>query len=294
MARIRTIKPEFWTHEDLSELPEATHMLAAALLNYADDEGYFNANPGLVKAACCPLREPSVSVQDSLDLLSKIGFVRLGSADDGKRYGWIVTFDDHQRVNRPSPSKIKALGIVFDSSPTAHTQISEGSPPERNREQGKEQGMEVEPSASPQASSSASPTDLLGSPPPVNISTAKAERLAQITDDAIAAFNSSPLVKPNGGRLATVNPKVGREKRQAQVKRCLRTARAICQEDYQSDRITSEFWRDYCLAVHEDDFHSGRQAGGRGHENWVPDFEFLTREATMLKVYDRAASGVAA
>ena len=69
MARIRTIKPEFWAHEDLSELPEATHMLAAALLNYADDEGYFNANPMLIKAACSPLREPSVSIQESLTLL---------------------------------------------------------------------------------------------------------------------------------------------------------------------------------------------------------------------------------
>ena len=41
MARIRTIKPDFWKHEDLSALPEITHMLAAALLNHADDEGFF-------------------------------------------------------------------------------------------------------------------------------------------------------------------------------------------------------------------------------------------------------------
>ena len=61
MARIRTIKPEFWKHEDLSALPEITHMLAAALLGYADDEGYFNANPALVKSECLPLRESSVS-----------------------------------------------------------------------------------------------------------------------------------------------------------------------------------------------------------------------------------------
>ena len=55
MARIRTIKPEFWRHEDLSALPADTHMLAAALLNYADDEGYFNANPKLVEAECFPV-----------------------------------------------------------------------------------------------------------------------------------------------------------------------------------------------------------------------------------------------
>jgi hypothetical protein len=152
VARIRTIKPEFWTHEDLSALPEATHMLAAALLNHADDEGYFNANPGLVKAACCPLREPSVSVQDSIISLVSAGYLRIGSASDGKRYGQVVSFDNHQRVNRPTPSKIKALQIVWDGSLQPHAQITATSSPERNREQGKEgKGEEPKGSLSPAA-----------------------------------------------------------------------------------------------------------------------------------------------
>lgn len=138
MSRIRTIKPEFWRHEELSELPEATHMLAAALLNYADDDGYFNANPKLVRAECCPLREPSVSVQDSLNQLEKIGFIDTGVAPDGKRYGRIVKFSEHQRINRPSPSKIKALPIEWESSVRAHAQGSEDSPPEgKGREEEK-------------------------------------------------------------------------------------------------------------------------------------------------------------
>lgn len=138
MSRIRTIKPEFWRHEELSELPEATHMLAAALLNYADDDGYFNANPKLVRAECCPLREPSVSVHDSLNQLEKIGFIDTGIAPDGKRYGRIVKFSEHQRINRPSPSKIKALPIEWESSVRVHAQCSEGSPPEgKGREEEK-------------------------------------------------------------------------------------------------------------------------------------------------------------
>lgn len=109
MARIRTIKPEFWTDEKLSALPESVHMLAAALLNYADDEGYFNANATLVKAACCPLREPSVSIHGALSDLSVIDYLRLGEGTDGRCYGWVVGFKKHQRVNRPSPSRIKGL-----------------------------------------------------------------------------------------------------------------------------------------------------------------------------------------
>lgn len=62
MARIRTIKPEFWTDEDMAEVSEPACLLAIGLLNYADDEGYFNANPKLIKAAVFPIREPSVPI----------------------------------------------------------------------------------------------------------------------------------------------------------------------------------------------------------------------------------------
>ena len=115
-------------------------MLAAALLNYADDEGYFNANPGLIKADCFPLREPSVSLHDMLTMLSEIGYIELGNCPAAKRYGRIVNFLDHQRINRPTKSKIKELEIAWERSMRSHTQISDASPPERNREgKGKEQ-----------------------------------------------------------------------------------------------------------------------------------------------------------
>lgn len=134
MARIRTIKPTFWKHEVLSALPEATHMLAAALLNYADDEGYFNANIGLIKGECFPLREPSVTIPESLTHLSAVGYVRLGTAPDGRRYGHIVTFADHQVVNKKTQSKIKALGILWEPSVTATVPVPEPSHPEGNKE----------------------------------------------------------------------------------------------------------------------------------------------------------------
>lgn len=142
MARIRTVKPDFWRHEQLSELPEATHMLAAALLNYADDEGYFNANPKLVQAECCPLREPSVSIQDSLTALARIGYIVLGKGADGRTYGAIVKFTAHQRVNRPVKSKIKGLDIAWDGSPPTHAQLTEDSLTEEEMEEERE-GREI-------------------------------------------------------------------------------------------------------------------------------------------------------
>jgi len=146
MGRIRTIKPGFWTNEELSSLPEPTHLLAAGLLNYADDEGYFNANPALIKAELSPLREPSVSIHCSLSELSRIGYIALGTGGDGRRYGRVVNFTAHQRINRPSASKIAAISIAWDQftepSVSSHCILSEPSLPEGKGREGKGSGKE--------------------------------------------------------------------------------------------------------------------------------------------------------
>lgn len=134
------------------------------------------------------------------------------------------------------------------------------------------------PSPSPiqeSSMSSAAPSDALSA------------RIAEVTADAISAFNDSIITKAKGGNLPNVSPKVGREKRQGQVKRCLRVARQICEASNGSQKVTPEFWEAYFDLVAQDDFYSGRKSGGVGHENYVPDFELLTRESTMLKIYDK-------
>lgn len=288
MARIRTIKPEFWTHEVLSGLPEATHMLAAALLNYADDEGYFNAHPGLIRAACCPLREPSVSIPDSLTALSDVGYLELGNGSDGKRYGRIVKFDEHQRVNRPTPSKIKGLVSEWESSTKTHGQLTEDSPPERNREQGREgeQGT-----GNPSLRSGSSPTGDAGQGPapaePVKLAEKRQARLREITQDAIAAYNAM-LTRPRG-LLPFVKPGVGTKAREKQVARIIDVASDICRAEYGDPKITRRFWDDVFGLVREDDFLSGRRPPGAEHPNWRPDFEFLTRPKTLLRLYDDIA-----
>lgn len=112
MARIRTIKPTFWTDEDMAEVSEAACLLAIGLLNYADDEGYFNANPKLIKAAVFPLREPSGSIPVLLQELSNCGYIRLFSAQNGKRFGLIINFTKHQVINKKTISKIKEMDLI--------------------------------------------------------------------------------------------------------------------------------------------------------------------------------------
>jgi hypothetical protein len=150
MGRIRTIKPEFHAHEELSALPAETHLLAAALTNYADDEGYFNANPVLVKAGTNPLRDDRTTVEEQLEQLAKIGYLEIRKSGN-KHYGRILTFKDHQRISHPTPSKLKDKfdALSKDSAPLPEDvrspagKFAESLRPEGNREQGTGNGMEV-------------------------------------------------------------------------------------------------------------------------------------------------------
>jgi hypothetical protein len=109
MARIRTIKPEFWRDEALASVTPEACLLALGLLNHCDDEGYFNANPKLVESDIFPLRELKVKTTVLLQELCKIGYVLVFDGSDGKTYGCIKNFEKHQVINKKTPSKIKHL-----------------------------------------------------------------------------------------------------------------------------------------------------------------------------------------
>lgn len=109
MARIRTIKPDFWRDENLAAISPEAALLAIGLLNHADDEGYFNAHPKLIESDIFPLRELSRPITVMVDELFRIGYIQLFEGVDGKRYGHIYNFSKHQVINKKNPSKIKEL-----------------------------------------------------------------------------------------------------------------------------------------------------------------------------------------
>jgi hypothetical protein len=123
---------------------------------------------------------------------------------------------------------------------------------------------------------------------PKKVDTAKEARLAQVTRDAMAAYNGI-LALPKG--LLQRASDVGFETKCENVRRCVSVARQICARQYDSDHITPKFWQDYFRVCHADNFHSGRAGGGKGHEAWLPDFEYLTRKVVMIEVFEKATSG---
>lgn len=107
MARIRTVKPEFWTDETMAEVPREVRLLFLGLLNHVDDEGRCVDNPRLVKAAVFPLDDDITSeiIRRWLDELSTKARVVLYEAS-GRRYLQVCNFRKHQKIDRPAPSRL--------------------------------------------------------------------------------------------------------------------------------------------------------------------------------------------
>lgn len=112
MARIRTIKPEFWESETVAELSLQARLTFIACLNLADDEGRLRWNAAHVKAFAFPY-DDEIFTESVSEWLSELVTARLiepytacsGNGSKRVRYAFIVGFKEHQRVNRPTPSK---------------------------------------------------------------------------------------------------------------------------------------------------------------------------------------------
>jgi len=114
--RIRTIKPAFWANEKMARLSVFSRLLAIGLLNYADDHGFFWANPLMVRGSLFPFEEDSKNVIRSLSELESEGYIQLGKSSDGRAVGCVVNFSKHQRVDKPYPSEIQPLAQFQERS----------------------------------------------------------------------------------------------------------------------------------------------------------------------------------
>ena len=152
MPRIRTIKPEFWRNKALAQQKEFTRLLAIALLNMADDEGYFEADEALIRGDVFPFEKDCRRIHGGLSELSRIGYVAIFEHSTKGKIGLVIAFQKHQVINRPTPSKLKQFAEESQGkaagnrdSGRTHGGLTEDSVLEReqgtgNREGEKEQG----------------------------------------------------------------------------------------------------------------------------------------------------------
>lgn len=133
MARIRTIKPEFWASEQVMECSPIARLLFIGLWNFCDDGGNHVDSDRTIKAEIFPGDDiSSQDVRRLLDELSSNGLIALYSSN-GK--GFIhVTGWQHQKIDRPS---YKHPAFPGDASPNVRRMIDEDSPPEGKGREGK-------------------------------------------------------------------------------------------------------------------------------------------------------------
>lgn len=131
--RIRTIKPEFWSHPVLSSLDDGARLLAIGLLNLADDEGYFLSHATLVRNALRPFDEDSTRTRRALDTLEKVGWIELREHSEQGQIGKVVNFAKHQRIDRPTLSKL----VAYFNSTSPRRALDESSLLERKGKEGK-------------------------------------------------------------------------------------------------------------------------------------------------------------
>lgn len=106
MARIRTIKPEFFHDEKVGRLSPRARLLFVGTWVIADDYGTFRASSSYLRAQIFPFDELGVSqVADLLDEVNRLGLVRTFEVR-GERYGVVAGWIKHQKVDKASRMRV--------------------------------------------------------------------------------------------------------------------------------------------------------------------------------------------
>ena len=117
--RIRSIRTEFWSSEDIAEMDWHTRLVYIGLWSYVDDNGVGRDNERLIVAELFPLdaslSESSLRVHGALMYLQEHGHITRYTVE-GKPFLHISTFHQHQRINRPPASR-----YPLATSPNAET-----------------------------------------------------------------------------------------------------------------------------------------------------------------------------
>ncbi|MEU4576636.1 hypothetical protein [Nonomuraea sp. NPDC023979] len=105
MARIRTIKPEFFTSLAITSLDLAARLTFIGLWTHCDDEGRCVDEARLIKAALWPLDDRTAAdIEADLVALHRAALI-IRYTVEGRRYLAVRAWKEHQRVNRPTRSK---------------------------------------------------------------------------------------------------------------------------------------------------------------------------------------------
>lgn len=126
--RMRTVKPDFFTNEDVASVSPTARLFFIGLWCAADKAGRIEDRPGRLRALLFPY-EPEVNVSEIIEALNAKKLIERYEVD-GVRYILIPNFKKHQRPHhkesesllpdpkvRASPKKVRASTDLNQTSP---------------------------------------------------------------------------------------------------------------------------------------------------------------------------------
>lgn len=118
MARIRTIKPEFFSSDDICSLTPLARLFYVSLWCESDREGRLEWKPSTFKLRYFPADQ--IDINDLACELESKGLIIVYEVE-GKQWAEIPTFTEHQVINnREAPSKI----LPFSSDACARVKVA--------------------------------------------------------------------------------------------------------------------------------------------------------------------------
>jgi len=150
MARIRSIKPQFWTSEQIAECSPNARLLFIGMWNFCDDYGVHPASVARLKMEIFPA--DALSTEDIRRMVAELlanGLIEEYEIPGEGRYWWVTGWDRHQKPDTktglyPLPSgaigkKIRRTNA--EDSPNGSRTLADHSPTDKEKEKEKEKSI---------------------------------------------------------------------------------------------------------------------------------------------------------
>lgn len=270
MARIRSIKPEFWTSEEVAACGPLTRLLFIGLWSFADDGGNHPVQVSALKVKIFPYDSEinSATVLRMLGELATNTLLRFYQAIDGKQY-FHITGWKHQKIDKPSfkfpkPKDDGSVAIEFKdigrkNSTSPRLPFGEASPADILSLEGEGTG-----------SIQSSPTTEFNSEPP-----RPSERASPAP--------SAPAPADNALRVFDAWNKMAAESDLAVARELTPERRSKISQRIKDHRGDVDVLLGAIGKIQASDFCRGR---GGGDRRWKADLDFMLQRKSLTKLIE--------
>lgn len=248
----RIVREGILSSERINALSPNAELFYRRLMSVVDDFGRFTANPTLLRASCYPLKLDSVKEDSISKHLAECVGARLIVLYTVADKAYLEMQDFRQQV-RAKDSKYPA--------PDSHM---------RSRCVADEQQVIADAHLDGDVVEDEEKTCATGVPP------AAPRRQPSVPVQAVVDVYNSTLT-----RLAKVRSITPKRKRAIE---------ALWRDSPLAGDL--DLFRQYFEECEADSFLSGAGPYRNGHENWRPDFDYLTRQDVVTKTYERAMDSI--